>query len=224
MCRGDQILFLLNTVHIHLQHLLWHYMCCVLIIMIFVSLFFCHYINTLCYCGHVCLCTWPSLCFSCMCAWYVCLHMCVCVYVYVLSHYPLMLPPTRVPGGEFRQWGSAGWPGHPWDQCDSRGRRANAQWRLPAATPWRPRPVWWRNFGSRLWGQPGLPRSWLWHAGSGGQEAEVCEANGGEWGFWVSLHREEPVLRSFPLPHSWGNLGNCVWGRGLKRCMMTSPI
>lgn len=184
----------------------------------------------LCSCGCVCLCTRPSFCFSRMCAWYmsVCPSFCVCVYicVFVLSHYPPYSPPTRVPGGECRQWGRAGGRGHPRDQCDRRGRRANAQRRLPAATPWRPRPVRWRNVGRRLRGQPGPPRSWLRHAGSGGQEAEVCEANGGEWGFWVSLHREEPVLRpcpSFPLPHSWGNLGNRVWGRGLKSCMMTCP-
>lgn len=167
--------------------------------------------------------------FTYVCMIYVCLSifLCVCVYMCLcIVPLPPILPPTRVPGGECRQWGRAGGRGHPRDQCDRRGRRANAQRRLPAATPWRPRPVRWRNVGRRLRGQPGPPRSWLRHAGSGGQEAEVCEANGGEWGFWVSLHREEPVLRpcpSFPLPHSWGNLGNRVWGRGLKSCMMTCP-
>lgn len=204
--------------------------------MIFVFLFFCHYIDYLCVSFVtvvVCACAHGRLSVFHVCVHVICLsvHLCVCVYicVYVLSHHLQMLPlpPTRVPGGECRQWGRAGGRGHPRDQCDRRGRRANDQRRLPAATPWRPRPVRRRNVGRRLRGQPGPPRSWLRHAGSGGQEAEVCEANGGEWGFWVSLHREEPVLRpcpSFPLPHSWGNLGNRVWGRGLKSCMMNSPF
>lgn len=156
----------------------------------------------------------------------VCVCMRVCVCINVLSHH-LPMPPIRVPGGECRQWCCTGGHWHPRDQCDRCERRANAQRRLPAATPWWPRPAWLRHIGRCLWGQPGPPRSWLQHAGSGGQEAEVCETDGGEWGFWVGLHREEPVLRScpsFPLPHSRGNLGNCVWGRGLKSCMMTSPF
>lgn len=181
----------------------------------------------LCYCGHVCLCTWRSFCFLCMCAWSVCLSICVCLCIYVLSHYPLGSPPTRVPGGECREWCCTRGRGHPRDQCDRRERRANAQRRLPAATPWWPCPAWWGHVGRRLRGQRGPPKSWLRHTGSGGQKAEVCQANGGEWGFWVSLHREEPVLRScpsFPLPHSRSNLGNSVWGRGLKSCMMTSLL
>lgn len=187
----------------------------------------------LCYCGRVCLCTRLSFCFSCMCAWYmsVCPSVCVCacVYMYVSVYCPTTIhaPPTRIPGGECRQWGRTGGRGHPRDQCDRRGRRANDQRRLPAATPWWPCPVWRRNVGRRLRGQPGPQRSWLRYPGSGGQEAEVCEANGGEWGFWVSLHREEPVLRpcpSFPLPHSWGNLGNRVWGRGLKKLHDDFPL
>lgn len=148
----------------------------------------------------------------------VCPSVCVIVCVYVLSHYlhaPTTTTTTRVPGGECRQWDWTGGRGHPRDQCDRCERRANAQWRLPAAAPWRPRPARRRHVGRRLRGQPGPPRSWLWHTGSGGQEAEVCEANGGEWGFWVRLHREEPILRScpfFPLPHSRRNLGNHVFG------------
>lgn len=222
-------------VHIHLHTACTLTMCYVLITMIFVFLFFCHYIDylcvSLCCCGRVCLCTWPSFLFF-LCAWYMsvcpslCVCMRVCVCINVLSHH-LPMPPIRVPGGECRQWCCTGGHWHPRDQCDRCERRANAQRRLPAATPWWPRPAWLRHIGRCLWGQPGPPRSWLQHAGSGGQEAEVCETDGGEWGFWVGLHREEPVLRScpsFPLPHSRGNLGNCVWGRGLKSCMMTSPF
>lgn len=155
-------------------------------------------------------------------------HLCVCVLsVTVLSHHLPVPPPIRVPGGECRQWGCAGGHGHPRDQCDGCERRAHAQRRFHTVTPWWPHPAWQRHIGWCLWGQPGPPISWLQHAGSGGQEAEVCKADGGEWGFWVSLHSEEPVLRScpsFPLPHSWGNLGNRVWGRGLKSCMNTSPF
>lgn len=160
----------------------------------------------------------------------VCLSICLCVYIYgcmCCLTTPMPHPPTRVPGGECREWGCTGGHGHPWDQCDRRERRANGQRRLTAATPWRPCPAWWGHIGRRLRGQLGPPNPWLWRTGSGGQEAEVCEANGGEWGFWVGLHREEPVLRSypsFPLPHSQGNLGNRVWGCGLKSCMMTSLL
>lgn len=151
------------------------------------------------------------------------LWMFVCAYVYNCCHTtsPCPLPSIRVPGGECRKWFCAGGCGHPRDQCDRCERRAHAQRRLPAATPW------WRHNGCCLWGQPGPPRSWLQHAESGGQEAEVCKADGGEWGFWVGLHREEPVLRShpsFPLPQSWGNLGNNVWGRGLKKLHDDFPL
>lgn len=186
-------------------------------------------LSVLCYCGRVCLCTWLFLFFSCGCMirLSICVSVCLCV-----SHCAVALPimplhPTRVPGGECRQWGRDGGRGHPWDQCDRCGRRANAQRRLPAAATWRPRPARLRRPGRRLRGQPGPPRAWLRHEGSGGQEAEVCEADGGEWGFWVGLHREEPVLRpcpSFPPDPLWGILGNHVWGRGLKSCMMTSPF
>lgn len=220
-------------VHIHLHTACTLTMCYVLITMIFVFLFFCHYIDYLCVscvAVVVCACAHDRLfCFSCVHDTCLSISVCVCMFcvcITVLSHH-LPMPPIRVPGGECRQWGCAGGHWHPRDQCDRCERRANAQRRLPAATPWWPRPAWLRHIGRCLWGQPGPPRSWLQHAGSGGQEAEVCEADGGEWGFWLSLHREEPVLRScpsFPLPHSWGNLGNRVWGRGLKSCMMTSPF
>lgn len=198
-------------------------------IMIFVSLFSCHYIGYLCVsCGRMCLCTWTL--FSVF-VFHECLHatclVCPSVCVCVLLHHLPMPPPIRVPGGECRQWCCAGGHGHPRDQCDGCERWAHAQRRFHTVTPWWPHPAWLRHIGRCLWGQPGPPISWLQHAGSGGQEAEVCKADGGEWGFWVGLHREEPVLRScpsFPLPHSWGNLGNRVWGRGLKSCMNTSPF
>lgn len=206
-------------------------MCYVLITMIFIFLFFCHYIDYLCLsCVTVVVCAWPVhkavfLFFMYVCMIRVFLSTCVCC---IVTYCPATLhapPSTRVPGGECRQWGSSGGRGHSRDQCDRRERRANGQRRLPAAAPWWPCSARLRPVGRHLRGQPGSSRSRLRHAGSGGQEAEVCEANGGEWGFWVSLHREEPVLRScpsFPMPHSWGNLGNRVWRRGLKSCMITS--
>lgn len=158
-------------------------------------------------------------CFSCTSAWNVHVRACVYMFVYCFTT-PSMHPPTsREPGGVCRRWSCGGGRGHPRDQCNGRERWSNAQRGLPAATPRWPFPDRRRHDGCHLWGQHGPPRSWLQHT-SGGQEAEVCEANGGEWGVWVSLHREEPVLRScpsFPLPHSWGNLGNQLWGCGLKK-------
>lgn len=218
---GDSVWHLIpfkHCVHIHLHIACTLTMCYVLITMISVFLFFCHDIDYLCLsCVTVVVCACARG-RSCTCAWYVsfCPSVCVVLLRFVLlPPLPPCSPTTRVPGGECRQWGCTGGRGHPRDQCDRRERRANAQRRLHAAAPWRPRPARLRPVGRRLRGQLGRPWSWLRHAGSGGQEAEVCEANGGEWGFWVGLHREEPVLRScpsFPLPHSRGNLGNRVLG------------
>ena len=155
--------------------------------------------------------------------------VCLCVFIYVSMYSSIAhpySPTTRVPGGECRQWGCAWGCCHPRDQCDRRGRRENGQRRLPKAAPWRSHRARWRHYEHHLRGHRGPPRSRLRHTGSGGQEAEVCEAIGGEWGFWDGLHREESVLRScpsFPLPHSWGNLGNVCAGV-VWTCMMTCPF
>lgn len=211
-------------IHSHLACTLT--MCYVLITMI-CFLFFCHYIDYLfvsvfffcCVCDLFFWQPFFSFFFSCTSAWNVHVRACVYMFVYCFTT-PSMHPPTsREPGGVCRRWSCGGGRGHPRDQCNGRERWSNAQRGLPAATPRWPFPDRRRHDGCHLWGQHGPPRSWLQHT-SGGQEAEVCEANGGEWGVWVSLHREEPVLRSypsFPLPHSWGNLGNQLWGRGLKK-------
>lgn len=177
----------------------------------------------------MCVCAHEGVFWMCACSMFVCLSICWCVCTNVMPcHLPMHPHPCiRGPGGEWGQRGNAGGCRHPRDQCDRCERRAHAQRRLHAAAPWWPHPARLRRIGRCLWGQHGCPMSWLQHAWSGGQEAEVCKADGGEWGFWVSLHREEPVLRSCPsspLPHSWGNLGNRVWGRGLNSCMVTSPL
>lgn len=158
---------------------------------------FCHDVDVT-----VCM---PRVCLSCP-------PICWCAHPPINS-----LPRTRGPGGERGERGVTGGHGHPRDQRDGRERRAHAQRRLHAGAPWRALPGRVRRAGRRARDRRGPPVSWPQHARSGGQEAEVRKADGGEWGFWVSLHREEPVLRacpSFPLPHSWGNLGNHVWGRG----------
>ena len=104
----------------------------------------------------------------------------------------------RGPGGERGRRGIAGGRGHPRDQRDGRERRAHAQRRLHATAPWWPHPAWLRHADRHPRGRHGAPKPWLQHTWSGGQEAEVCKADGGERGFWLSLHREEPVLRSRP--------------------------
>lgn len=208
-------------------------MCYVLINMIFVFLFFLPFTLMTSVCL-VLLWSWSCvsvrtavfLFVTCVCVHDVsfflsiCVFVCVCVYMSMYCPIPPPNPPTRspttrVPGGECRQWGCSGGRGYPRDQCDRRERWANAQRRLPKATHWWSHPARQRHVGHHVRGQHGPPRSWLQHEGSGGQEAEVCEANGGEWGFWIGLHREEPVLRScpsLPLLRSRGNLGNRVWG------------
>lgn len=176
-------------------------------------------------CPHVCVRARDRVFWMCCMLRVMCVYPSVGVRVHMWRH--AASSRIRGPGGERGQRGIAGGRRHPRDQCDGRERRAHAQRRLRATTPRRPHPAWRRRTGRRLWGQHGPPLPWLQHARSGGQEAEVCKADGGEWGFWVSLHREEPVLRSrpsFPLPHSWGNLGNHVWGRGLNNCMLASPL
>lgn len=169
---------------------------------LFMSVKFITFLFVLCFCGCVCLCTWLSfffVCFvmflsMCMKCIFPSVFACVVCLCTVLPPHPTILPATRDPGGECRRWLNTGGRGRPRDQCDWRERRANGQWRLPAATLRRTQPPR-RLVGGLSRGQHGLPRSRLRKSESGGQEAEVCEANGGEWGFWVGLRREEPVLR-----------------------------